>query len=77
MVCRPADFVYNRTDVEFLLFNMRERFTPYQIDIYINGLTVHFTLPERINVGGNMTRNVILDFDSYPDLLECLEWVLH
>lgn len=76
MVCRPVDIVYNRVDMEFLLFRMRERFTPYQIDIFITGLTVYFTLPERIRVAGYMTHNVILEFQSYPDLLETLEWVL-
>ena len=76
MVCRPTEIIYNRVDTEFLLFRMRELFTPYQIDIFITGLTVYFTLPESIVVNGNTTYNVILEFESYPQLLECLEWVL-
>ena len=76
MVARPTEIIYNRVDTEYLLFCMRERFSPYQIDIFISGLTVYFTLPESIVVNGNTTYNVILEFEAYPQLLECLEWVL-
>ena len=77
MVCSPSDLVYNRVDMEYFLFRMRERFVPYEIDIYINGLTVYFTLPEDIVVDGYLTFNVTLEFENYPQLLQCLEWVLN